>query len=288
MEDASGTGFWLAGRFTPRQVDWIVVAAALALSGIPLARSDLVAHRTVAVGVAMLPFETVPLLWRRRKPGWVLAVVAAAFAATTMSGAADPHGGEAGLVFAIFAAALYGDPRVRVIAGGMAVGALVIGFGTVLATGEAKGLGHLAGVAFGSGVAWVGGDRTRTRRAYLAQLRERAAQLERDSEEHVRRATDEERSRIARELHDVIAHNVSSSSVLPGAHWESCVRCWGCSGRAPRPHPRSSRNPRWRSSTSSSPTRARPGSRWSSASRARRGRWRRSRTCAPTGWSRSA
>jgi len=72
-------------------------------------------------------------------------------------------------------------------------------------------------VAFGSGVAWVAGDRTRTRRAYLAELQERAAQLEREREEHVRRATDEERSRIARELHDVIAHNVSVIAVQAGA-----------------------------------------------------------------------
>jgi signal transduction histidine kinase len=217
MENDRGNGFWLAGRFTSRQVDWIVLAAAVALSGIPLARTDIVAHRSIAVGLAMLPFETVPLLWRRSRPGLVLGIIAVAFAVSALSGGVDSHGGEAGLAFAIFAAALYGNRRVRIVAGAIAVGALAVGFGTVLATGGAERLGHLAGVAFGSGVAWVAGDRTRTRRAYLAQLEERAAQLERDREEHVRRATDEERSRIARELHDIIAHNVSVIAVQAGA-----------------------------------------------------------------------
>jgi signal transduction histidine kinase len=217
MENDRGNGFWLAGRFTSRQVDWIVLAAAVVLSGIPLARTDIVAHRSIAVGLAMLPFETVPLLWRRSRPGLVLGVIAVAFSVSALSGGVDAHGGEAGLAFAIFAAALYGNRRVRIVAGAVAVGALAVAFGTVLATGGAERLGRLAGVAFGSGVAWVAGDRTRTRRAYLAQLEERAAQLERDREEHVRRATDEERSRIARELHDIIAHNVSVIAVQAGA-----------------------------------------------------------------------
>ncbi len=63
----------------------------------------------------------------------------------------------------------------------------MVAFATVLATGEAKTLGHLTGAAFGSGLAWVLGDRTRTRRAYLTQLEERAARLQREQEERARR-----------------------------------------------------------------------------------------------------
>jgi signal transduction histidine kinase len=66
-------------------------------------------------------------------------------------------------------------------------------------------------------VAWVVGDNLRTRRAYLAELEARAARLEREREEHTTRATLEERSRIARELHDVIAHNVSVMVVQASA-----------------------------------------------------------------------
>jgi signal transduction histidine kinase len=58
-------------------------------------------------------------------------------------------------------------------------------------------------------MAWALGASSRTRRAYTAELEERAVRLERERELEARRAVDEERARIARELHDVIAHHVS-------------------------------------------------------------------------------
>ncbi|MFI6686103.1 sensor histidine kinase [Streptomyces sp. NPDC050485] len=58
-------------------------------------------------------------------------------------------------------------------------------------------------------LAWVLGDSMRTRKAYLAQLEERAARLEREREAQAKVAVAAERARIARELHDVVAHNVS-------------------------------------------------------------------------------
>lgn len=58
-------------------------------------------------------------------------------------------------------------------------------------------------------LAWVLGDSVRTRRAYWAQLEEKAARLEKERETQARIAVAAERARIARELHDVVAHNVS-------------------------------------------------------------------------------
>ncbi|MFI8995897.1 sensor histidine kinase [Streptomyces sp. NPDC053542] len=58
-------------------------------------------------------------------------------------------------------------------------------------------------------LAWVMGDSLRTRRAYWAQLEERAARLEKERATQSRMAVAAERARIARELHDVVAHNVS-------------------------------------------------------------------------------
>ena len=58
-------------------------------------------------------------------------------------------------------------------------------------------------------LAWVLGDSIRTRRAYFSQLEERAARLEREREAQSKVAVAAERARIARELHDVVAHNVS-------------------------------------------------------------------------------
>ncbi|KJY47863.1 sensor histidine kinase [Streptomyces sp. A1547] len=58
-------------------------------------------------------------------------------------------------------------------------------------------------------LAWVLGDSLRTRRAYYAQLVERNQRLEKEREAQAKVAVAAERARIARELHDVVAHNVS-------------------------------------------------------------------------------
>lgn len=58
-------------------------------------------------------------------------------------------------------------------------------------------------------LAWVLGDSLRTRRAYYLQLEERARRLEKEREAQAKMAVAAERARIARELHDVVAHNVS-------------------------------------------------------------------------------
>jgi signal transduction histidine kinase len=57
--------------------------------------------------------------------------------------------------------------------------------------------------------AWIGGDALRTRRAYMDELEEKTERLERERETEAARAVAEEQSRIARELHDVIAHSLS-------------------------------------------------------------------------------
>ncbi|HTI20419.1 MAG TPA: histidine kinase [Kutzneria sp.] len=64
---------------------------------------------------------------------------------------------------------------------------------------------------------WLVGRYTTTRRAYLAELEQRAEQERRDAKEAVAKAVGEERASIARDLHDVIAHHVSAINVHAGA-----------------------------------------------------------------------
>jgi signal transduction histidine kinase len=59
------------------------------------------------------------------------------------------------------------------------------------------------------GLAWVAGDSMRYRREYYVRLEDRAQRLERERDAQAQIATAAERARIARELHDVVAHNVS-------------------------------------------------------------------------------
>ena len=66
-------------------------------------------------------------------------------------------------------------------------------------------------------IVWYTGRRIRNRGDYLRLLQERAIQLERQQEAEAQRAVSEERTRIARELHDVVAHRVSMMTVQAGA-----------------------------------------------------------------------
>lgn len=224
---ASGSGRWLAGRFSARQVDWFVFGA-VALVSVPG-----VVHGVVQKGhpwvLALLPFSTVPVLWRRSRPGTALAVLGAAAMAWTIGLALGEVNQTtwftgAGLIAGVYAAALYGNSRTRIVAFTSAVGVMGAAFGVVAATGTSRNLGHVAGLAFGYGIAWIGGDRVRAHRVYLAGLHDRAQRAESEREEQLRRAAEDERIRIARELHDVVAHNVSVVAVQAGAARRTVAR----------------------------------------------------------------
>ena len=58
-------------------------------------------------------------------------------------------------------------------------------------------------------IAWIAGDSMQYRRSYYIDLEERAGRLERERDQQAQIAAATERARIARELHDVVAHNVS-------------------------------------------------------------------------------
>jgi signal transduction histidine kinase len=69
--------------------------------------------------------------------------------------------------------------------------------------------------------AWAGmaaavGDAVRSHRSYIAAIQERAERAERTREEEARRRVAEERMRIARELHDVVAHHIALVNVQAG------------------------------------------------------------------------
>ncbi|RAJ65415.1 signal transduction histidine kinase [Streptomyces sp. Amel2xB2] len=67
-----------------------------------------------------------------------------------------------------------------------------------------------------TGLAAAAGDAVRSRRAFVDAIRERAERAERTREEEARRRVAEERMRIARELHDVVAHHIALVNVQAG------------------------------------------------------------------------
>ena len=143
------------------------------------------------------------LYWRRRAPLAVLGGAVIAWAVTIGSGYADLGGV---VIIALYSAGRYAteDRWAHVGVAAAIVVILVDGATDPAPWGEAV---FGAVVLF---VAWYVGRRIRLRG-------ERAAQLAREQAAEARRIVTEERARIARELHDVVAHRVSLMTVQAGA-----------------------------------------------------------------------
>ena len=99
---------------------------------------------------------------------------------------------------------------VRVSAWWPAFALLVLAFAAVAVSPDNRLVSDVAaGWALFIGVPFAGGRAIGSRAALTRELRDKADRLERDQHDRARRAAADERNRIARELHDVIAHNVS-------------------------------------------------------------------------------
>jgi signal transduction histidine kinase len=150
-----------------------------------------------------------PLIWRRMYPELVFFGVSAVAVLQWLIGT-SLQGGNVGLLVALYAISVYGAIRYSRIA--LVVG----GMGVLMATAryntsndwrqQATMMVSLGAVVFG---VWAFGERRRTRGLYVQQLEERAAQLERDRDREAKLAVSNERTRIAREIHDVVAHGLS-------------------------------------------------------------------------------
>jgi signal transduction histidine kinase len=142
--------------------------------------------------------------WRRSRPLPVLAVVVAV---DVLQIVADVPANSLIYVtlIAIYSVAAYASRRRAVVA---LLGTYVGIFGALLASAASIEGGIVTATALMAAAA-VLGDNIRTRRAYLAAVEERAARMERERDAQAAVAAAAERTRIAREMHDVVAHSLS-------------------------------------------------------------------------------
>ncbi|WKX69895.1 sensor histidine kinase [Streptomyces sp. XD-27] len=98
---------------------------------------------------------------------------------------------------------------------GAATVAVITGTGMVFGVGPWYAQENLGMFAW-TGMAAAVGDAVRSRRAFVAAIEERAVRAERSREEEARRRVAEERLRIARDLHDVVAHHIALVNVQAG------------------------------------------------------------------------
>jgi signal transduction histidine kinase len=170
-----------------------------------------------AVGVVLAALATLPLAAWRRGPLAVFALTAGASALTNALG--YPLGPPVGPTLALFFVGLAGAEERserRLTA------AVVVGLFAAHIAGDAIGHDRLPfpELLFGSVIwtgAWLAGERTRLRRQRLSDLEERAVRAEREAEQQRRLAAAEERTRIARDLHDSAGHAINVILVQAGA-----------------------------------------------------------------------
>jgi signal transduction histidine kinase len=170
-----------------------------------------------AAGVALAGVAALALLGHRRAP--LAAFVVAASTSVVMAAAGYPIGPPIAATAAVLLLAASPRPS-RVPRWGAAaiVGAFLLlhaGAGG-LAQDELPTVPLLWGTVVWGG-AWVLGDRVRDRRRHLADLEERARRAELDAERERRLAAAEERTRIARDLHDSAGHAITVILVQAGA-----------------------------------------------------------------------
>jgi signal transduction histidine kinase len=193
----------------PLVVDTVIagVLAGVVLIDLYTSGDYYTASRVLYVSAALL--MTLPLALRRKTPLAVCTVVMGSLAALSLAvgSAPTPDVALVAWLLAIYSVAAYCD-RVRALAGvavALAAGLVWIGIDDFL----------LPVVVFGG--AWCAGRLVRQRHLYAVVLEERAAALEREREASARAAAAEERGRIARELHDIVAHTLGVIVVQAGA-----------------------------------------------------------------------
>jgi signal transduction histidine kinase len=226
MEDGL-TGLYRSGmdrvlqRFDPRVVD-AALAIAIAVFAlievwpgyVPVsdrwARTDWI-HYLSPVFLALT--STLPLAFRRRYPVGVLLVVGVSMAVWLLRGGESPGAVFLAFFVAIFSASAYATSRRRSLFGYGVLAVLFLGLWG--STGQFD-TWLLFIFVFITGI-WLAGDAVRARTVEARDHERRAGEMERQRAAALRQAAADERARIARELHDVIAHNLSVVVIQAGA-----------------------------------------------------------------------
>jgi signal transduction histidine kinase len=168
------------------------------------------------LGGVLAACATLPLVGWRRSPGAVFLLTAAASLVLAVLGyaVAIPLGPTAALY--LFAASRdENHPWSR--NDSAVVIALFIGYLVATAIGEGGFPGsELIHTGLAWSVAWFAGERTRLMHEHLTELMDRARRADRDAERERRLAAAEERSRIARDLHDSAGHAINVIAVRAG------------------------------------------------------------------------
>jgi signal transduction histidine kinase len=230
--------FPLFGHPPARSVRWwmsdVLLAVLVAAFSLPwLVQEHLTPTLlTVAVQVAL----TLPLVVRRI---WPVAVFGFLFAVSAAVGLWDVRLVVSfALVVALYTIAAYQPRRRALVAAGLLEGGVVVAVIRL----TSSNWWHPGILGSGMVAAALGlGLYTATRRAYLKELHDRAERLEREADQQKELAAAAERTRISREMHDIVAHHLAvmialsegaaAASAAPAPRAAEAMRAVSATGR---------------------------------------------------------
>jgi signal transduction histidine kinase len=200
------------------QLDDIALAVALAIAAHLDLRFNLdnsTHYGSDFATAVVVSVTTLVLAWRRRRPLATLCVVAAAIALPELFGTLTftLWGHFVPLLVAAYSAARWCRQRAALIGAVVVAAAIAVVLLRVPSTGSA---GNIPFAVVPAAALMTAGRVLRRRQAHEVELADHARRLEQDRELDVAAALADERARIARELHDVVAHCVTVMIVQAG------------------------------------------------------------------------
>lgn len=206
---------FLRRRSGPCSLDGVIALAALVACELELALSDNIdgprwVNAVAAAGV------TLPIAWRRRFPAVVAPLVAAFVAWQELMNGDLTENSITPIVtlpLAVYSLGVLLERRAALISFGVTMALL---WTAVISSGT-QTLDNFVFSLILAGGPFLVGRIVNARIALARELREKARRIEREGDEQKKLAVAEERARIAREMHDVVAHNVSVMVVQASA-----------------------------------------------------------------------
>jgi signal transduction histidine kinase len=204
-------------RRRPGAADALLAVALVALAEVETFTNDASPGPRGALAAAGL-IAMLSLAWRRRAPLASAAVTLSVIGLMSALWGFDDAWPGIGFLVALYSVAAHCDRRQALVglALGLAAGALANLSEDNDSIGEFLGNYSFYAIVL-VGMPWVGGRALRSRQLRAEALEDRAAALQRESEQRARAAVAEERLRIARELHDVVGHSLGVIVVQAGA-----------------------------------------------------------------------